>query len=336
MKRYALASVMALAVAGPASAVETDVVLSGSFGASVSYFETDNNGSDFDVENNASSIGLFGSAQEGGIRAFVNYERGFDRFNNTSTNTEDRDFVREFFGGVTHADYGTVTLGRQSTAYKRSGVRIDPFYDTSLTGINERFANEGASFGLSNLTNGFTSNTLAYASPAFGNWSGNVAVYANDNGSAQGDNDNDFGIGGTYEDIDAGYHVGAQYLDVNGNVVFGFPVPGGQALRVSGGYGQNNWSLGASAEIVDIDAGDKRKYLFVSGTYQWNADLQLAAAVGSTKDTPFDGEAITLGAFYEVFKNFNTYAGLKFAMLDPDDTMTIATGLRYSFEVDLD
>ena len=336
MKRFALASVMALAVAVPAQAVETDVVLSGTFAGSVSYSDSDTVGSDLDVDNNGSNIGLFASAQEQGIRAFVNYERGFDRYSPTSTNTEDRDFVREFFGGVTHADYGTLSLGRMSTAYKRAGMRVDPFYDTSLSGFNGLLSNEGASFGLSNLTNGFTSNTLAYASPAFGNWSGNAALYANDNGSNQGDDDNDFGVGGTYEDLDGGWQAGAQYLDVNGNVVFGFPVPGGQALRVHGSYGVETWSLGASAEIVDIDGGDKREYLFLSGTYQWSEKIQLAAAVGSTKDTPFDGEAITAGAFYEVFKNFNTYAGVRFATLDAEDTLAIATGLRYSFEVDLD
>jgi len=316
-----------------AYAVETDVVLSGAFAASGSYFDSDTAGSDIALKNNASQLGIFASAQERGYRGFVNYERGFDRFNSGSTNTDDRDFVREFFGGVSHASYGTLTLGRQSTAYKLSGRRLDPFYDTSLSGFNGQFSNEGASFGLSNLTNGFTSNTIAYSSPVITQGlSANAAFILKD-----GSDSNDYALGGSYENVEHDLTAGVQFLHADGPVIFGFPAPGGNAARLHAGYGGlTDWSFGGSFEYVDIDGVENaRKYFFASATYLFRPDLKFAAAFGDTVDTPFDGQGLSAGAFYTVFKDLTVYGGARYVTLDAVNTFSIATGISYTFDVDL-
>lgn len=65
-----------------------------------------------------------------------------------------------------------MTVGRHSTAYKMAGLRLDPFYDTSTLsaggGAPSTGLFAGASFGLSNLTNGFANRTVAYTSPSIG------------------------------------------------------------------------------------------------------------------------------------------------------------------------
>ncbi len=334
MKGFALtASAVSLFAASTASAIETDVVLSGSFAASVSYFSPDPGSSDFALKNNASQIGIFASAQQQGYRGFINYERGFDRFSATSTNTDDRDFVREFFGGISHASYGTLSIGRQSSAYKLSGRRLDPFYDTSLAGFNGQFFNEGASFGLSNLTNGFTSSTASYTSPViFEGISVNGAYYFKD-----GNDSNDFGLGGSYENVGYDLTAGIQYVRSEGQVVYGFPAPGGNAVRAHAGWGGlADWNFGVSLEYVDIEGvEDGRKYGFASATYQLTPELKLAAAIGDTADTPFDGQGATLGAFYTFFKDLTVYTGGRYVTLDAVDSFTLATGISYTFDVDL-
>lgn len=335
MKRFVLAAAAFGLLAVPvAYAVETDVVLSGAFAASVSYYKPDSGDGDFALKNNASQVGIFASAQEQGYRGFVNYERGFDRYSPTSTNTDDRDFVREFFGGISHATYGTLSLGRQSTAYKLSGRRLDPFYDTSLSGFNGQFSNEGASFGLSNITNGFTSNTLAYTSPViYQGLSANAAYFFRDGNS----DSNDYAVGGSYENVEYDLTAGIQYVHSDGPVVSGFPPPGGNAARAHAGYGGfANWNFGGSFEYVDVDgASSARKYFFASATYQLLPDLKLAAVFGDTQDTPFDGQGVTVGAFYTFFKDLTAYSGVRYATLETTNSFTVATGLSYTFDVDL-
>ncbi|MBI2384189.1 MAG: porin [Gammaproteobacteria bacterium] len=331
MKPVAIAGVLLAAASAPAAALETDVVLSGMFGASLSQFDSDATGSDVDVENNASRFGIFASTEEGPIKAFLHYDRA------ASNDGAGREDVREFFAGVTGA-WGTATVGRRSTDYRLAGLRVDPFYDTSLAGSFGAFASEGASYGLSELTNNFfADNSLAYESPAFMGFTGNVAAYINNNSEVAGD-EHDFGLGVGYANADWGLTGGVQYLDVGGPVVNGIPAgTTGSAVRLHGTFAWQAFSFGASVEQVDIDGeADARQYGFVSATYQLNEKIRLAAAVGSVNNTVYEGTGVTVGAFYEVFKNLNVYAGGRGVSLDTDDTTTFATGVSYAFDVDLE
>jgi predicted porin len=344
----------------PVQALEPDVNLSGTFALSLSYFNNDSSlgrVSDTELENNASNFRLTAAAQEVGLRAFVAYERGADN-DDDDTTLDSSESVREFFGGLS-GTYGTLLYGRKGTDYKLAGERLDPFYNTSVAGFNGQSAGnitgdnlpsaEGASYGLSNLTNGFTSNTLSYRSPALFGFGGNAAVYVNDDDTSTSD-DADYALGLGYANSAwLGLDVGVQALSINGNVVTNSPPGDGEAYRLHGSIGEKLWAVGVSFEIVDVEAErDARQYAFASGSYQLLQDLRLAAAFGNVSGTGtapgalpaanFDGNGITLGAFYDLTKNLSSYAALRYVKLDDnneDETTTVATGLKFVFDVDL-
>lgn len=337
-----MASGLLLAAAQPALALEPEVNLSGTFGLSLSYFNSNPNTpgvvstTDVDLENNASNFRISAAAQEAGIRAFMAYERGAS---NDQLGLED---VREFFGGLS-GSLGTLIYGRKSTDYKLAGVRLDPFYDTSVAGFNGGFAREGASYGLSNLTNGFTPNTISYRSPVAAGFSGNVAAYINENNNVTGTGDDaDYGIGLSYASSDwLGLDVGVQVLDLNaasGMLVAGSPGES-TAIRVHGSLGEKLWAVGLSLESVDVTTElDPRQYAFASGSYQISEAWRLALAYGNTKDTPFDGNGVTAGGFHDLTKNLSTYAAVKYVALDnATDTknITAAVGVKFVFDAEL-
>jgi predicted porin len=342
VKKVALAAGLGLAVAQPALALDPDVNLSGTFGYSLSWFKNSAVGNDFtdvDAENNGSNFRISAAAQERGIQAFIAYERGAS---NDQTNVED---VREFFGGIS-GSLGTVLYGRKATDYRISGQRLDPFFNTSVAfGYNAvgngGFASEGASYGLSNLTNGFTSNTIALRSPNWGGFTVNAAGYINENRSNVGVGDEpDYALGVGYANGEwLGLDVGVQALDLNGNVVTNAPGES-TAYRLHASVGQKLWAAGLSLEVVDVQSEpDPRQYAFASASYQVLEDLRLALALGSVSDSPgFDGTGATFGAFYDLTRNLGTYAALRYVDLDngtENKTTTVACGVKFVFDVDL-
>ena len=345
MKRLILACGLAC-VTLPALALDPDVNISGTFGLGLSYFKDDSalgEVTDTDVENNASNFRITAAAQEVGVRAFVAYERGAS---NDQVGVED---VREFFGGVS-GWLGTLLYGRKATDYRLAGERLDPFYNTSVAfnpslAAGGGFASEGGGFGLSNLTNGFTSNTIAYRTPVYGGFSGNAAGYVSDNSSQQGTGDEvDFGAGLGYTNTGwLNLDGGLQVLDINGAVVAGSPASESTALRAHGSIGANLWAVGASYEMVDVATeSGARHYFFLAGSYQLFEELRLAATYGRVSNTPsvtgFDGNGMTLGGFYDITRNLSMYAALRHTALDnaASNTATVlATGVKFIFDVDL-
>lgn len=346
MKRC-LSLVALLSVAGTASALDPEVNLSGTFGLSLSYYDHNNDTlpsseTDVDLENNASNFRISASAQEGGITAFMAYERGAS--NDRTADEGNIEDVREFFGGLS-GSLGTILYGRKATDYRIVGERLDPFFNTSVAGWNGGFASEGASYGLSNLTNGFTSNTIAIRSPVAGGFSGNLAAYINEADSNDGTGDKaDYGAGVSYANSNwLGLDVGLQVLDLS-NSVAPRPVtnsPGeGNAYRLHASLGQKLWSAGLSYELVDVKAeADARQYLFLSGTYQLAEKWRLAAGIGHVADTAAtDGTGVTFGAFHDLTRNFSYYVAGRYVTLDDAaDTrnITVASGVKFAFETDL-
>jgi predicted porin len=346
VKRVALAAGLGLVVAQPALALDPDVNLSGTFGYSLSWNKNNAVGNEFtdvDAENNGSNFRITAAAQEVGIRAFVAYERGAS---NDQLGVED---VREFFGGIS-GKMGTLLYGRKATDYRLAGERLDPFYNTSVAfayvpGVNGRFASEGASFGLSNLTNGYTSNTVGLRSPVWLGFTLNAAGYISDNRSNQGVGDDpDFGVGFGYTNSGwLGLDTGLQVLDLNSNVVANAPSGESTAYRLHASVGEKLWAAGVSLEMVDVQTeSDPRQYAFASASYQVLKDLRLALALGSIADTPvvngFDGNGGTFGAFYDLTKNLGTYAAVRYVALDngaETKTTTVAAGVKFVFDVDL-
>lgn len=332
-------------MAPAAFALEPEVNLSGTFGLSLSSYDYDSltlPRRDTDVENNASNFRLTAAAQDVGIRAFIAYERGASNDRSTAEGGAAED-VREFFGGVSGA-WGTLVYGRKATEYRVAGERLDPFFNTSVSGFNGQFASEGAGYGLSNLTNGFVANTIAGRSPSFFGFSANAAAYINEQDTTTGDEaDYGWGLGfakSEWLNLDAGLQV----LDVNSTAPVITTAPGPtSAYRLHASLGANLWAAGVSYEIVDVEAEpDPRHYVFVAGSYQVLESLRLAASYGGVDNTNpatgFNGNGGTLGVFYDVTNNLTAYAAARVVELDNAEeasSTTLATGVKFVFDVDL-
>lgn len=297
----------------------TEIEIGASLGYSLHY--ADGVGEDgWGTENNSSRWHLGGKLHTGDFDVFGYYERGI------AVDADDAETSREAFAGV-GGRYGTLTVGRQSTGYKRAGVAVDPFYDTTRGGAAGRWSGAGPSYGLSALTDGSAPGTVSYESPAYEGVRLSVATYAGD-----GENqDDDFGAGAAYASEDAALSVGVQYLALNGGVVPGVPEQG-SAIRVYGGWRGARWSAGGSAEYLDLDnRAEAERYYYAAATYTLRDDLMLAASFGRTDETVATGKSVSLGAFYRVLDAVVLYAVANQLWLDDDERFGVAVGGSFSF-----
>jgi predicted porin len=278
--------------------------------------------------NNASRVGVRGETSGRGLTAFVDLQAG------VSVDAEGAAFTQRYYLAGLRGGFGTLSIGRQSTAYKLAGLRLDPFYDTStlsaggavpVTGL---FA--GASFGLSNLTNGWADRTIAYTSPSFGGFSANAAAFID----TEGDHDHGLGVGYQGRGLDAG----VQYYSTVGGRTWAPAAAIDHAVRGHAGYTRvGSWSLGASWERLDGRDGGSQDFLHAAGTVNLTSRAVLAGAVGHVEDgavQPTAGTAVHAGIFYAVLPQARVHA--LFSRLDAEgmpDRVTIALGLTYTFSV---
>lgn len=335
---------LALLVSTPSAiAIEYQAQLNALLAYSGSQYDADTTGDESNGHNNGSYAGVSLSAAQNDVRAFLIYQHGFERFNESIPNVVPGDREREFFGGVS-SPYGTLGYGRQSSFYKQAGRDLDPFYDTSVVGFNGVFAAEGASYGLSNLSNAFNDETMAYASPTIEGLSVRLSYFMD----AAANADEDYGIGFRYAPDGGAVAAGIEYLDSDGgDAVFGVGKRVAfEAFRVYGRYRWEALALGASYEQVDVEnEADPRNYTMVSVTYQLLPRLTLASTLGYLKDVVpnaaanpdgIDGEGLTVGAFYEVMPRLTTYVAARGVRLDSGaDSESYAVGLSYDFAFDL-
>jgi hypothetical protein len=342
VKRTVLAGGICLLCSLPAQALNPDVKLSATFGLGLSWFQDHNElteSTDVDMENNASNLRITAATDEEGIRAFLAYERGASNDRDAQT-AHDGEDVREFFGGIS-GRVGTVLYGRKSTDYKLTGAKLDPFYNTSLAGFNGRFASEGAGYGLSALTNGFTSNTIAVRSSDMYGFTVNAGAYVNDRDSQTGSGDRaDYALGVGYANSDwLGLDVGLQTLDINGDVVANAPSTELSAYRLHAAVGQQLWTAGLSYEVLDVELDTRAdQFAFLSATYQVAPTLKLAVTAGNVRESSFDGTGATLGVFYDLTHSLTTYAAARYVQLEDgleNKFTVIATGVKFVFDVDL-
>ncbi len=276
-------------------------------------------------DNNASRLGFQG---ENG-QFFYAVELGLSVDDNASGLAQTR---HAFVGANTSV--GTFTFGRTNSAYKLAAQRLDPFYDTSAVNYQGIAANEGGSYGLSNLANGWTNNSVAYISPEVGGLTVNAGVYLQE----QSDEDHDYGIGLDYRLADLS--VGVQYLAVGADNVDGVVAGSGSvvdtALQATASYGNEAWSVGASYELVELRGGDDRTYLFLAGDFALNENLTLAATVGQVDQGAGEGLSYTVGAYVDLIKDFTFYGLFSQSDLDnsaASETDVISLGVRYGFQI---
>lgn len=295
-----------------------------------------------------SHAGFAVTTREGDYAATVVYERGLDADDDA---TVDNDTVRQSFLRVS-SPFGSVLYGRAPTAYKLSGEKLDPFFNTLIGTINggpfgdSPAAVRGPSYGLSALAsdlagNGFIGNQLAYVSPSLSGFRGNAAYFMNET-DPQGD-DSDYALGLEWQgDVVSGKLVaGVQYLDVQGNSNFtaiGIPGSGAvQATRYYAGYDRSRWGASVSFEPLDLqDSGSTdREYLLTSGWFGVTEQTRVAASYGNTNGTPFEGDSYSLGVFHGLFKGLDVYAAARYTDRNsaPGESTHFGVGINYAFSL---
>lgn len=332
MKRSTLGAVLtALMLAGPPAVVAQDVTtrLYGDF--RYSYNRADAGDSTYWTgANNASRLGVKAEVVGESFTVFADLQTGV----NIDGDEDAGAFTQRYYLAGVRGAMGTFTLGRHSTPYKMAGLRLDPFYDTSVLsaagGAPSTGLFAGASFGLSNLANGWADRTFAYTSPVMWGLRANAAVYL-DTAS-----DHDYGLGLGYQED--GFEAGVQYHDVGGGRTW--TQAGGieDALRGHASYGREGWSVGASYERIRVDGADGQGFLYLSATVDATPELTLATAVGHVDEgaaQAVTGTGFHAGASYAVHPQAMVHA--LYSRLDPDlgpDRGNLALGLTLHFALE--
>ncbi|ALK33385.1 porin [Burkholderia plantarii] len=211
MNKHLLPAAVAMAMAAPVFA-QTSVTLYGVIDEGFNY--TSNvgvNGTNHSVYALASgyaqrsSWGLRGAEDlGGGLKAIFTLESGFD-VNNGSLSNGGRLFGRQAFVGLTHAQYGALTLGRQ---YDSVVDYLAPLTAAGSWGgmlMSHPFDND-------NVDNtARANNSVKYASPDFGGLTfGGAYSFSNGTGFA---NNREYSAGAQY--AFGGLQVGAAYLEAD-------------------------------------------------------------------------------------------------------------------------
>ena len=208
MKKKIIALAVTAAVALPAHA-QSSITLYGVLDEGINYTNNAGDKSAYQLQSGyaqGSRWGLKGSEDLGsGLKAIFDLENGFD-VNSGALGQGGRMFGRQAFVGLTAANYGTVTLGRQ--------------YDSVVDYLAQATANGSwGGYLLShpydndNTDNSFrVNNTVKYTSPDFsGLQFGGTYSFSNDTNFA---NNRQYSLGGQY--TNGGLLVTGSYLQANG------------------------------------------------------------------------------------------------------------------------
>ena len=322
-KKILLAAAVAVACGAPVAAM-ADANIYGQFRYSLNSMDADDgNGSDLSGNDNVSLFGVKASAKGDGITAFAHLQTGANA-------DASQAFSQRFYFGGLKGDFGTVAYGRMTNAYKMPGFKLDPFYNLSHIGATGGLATTGATYGLSNATNGFTDNALQYTSPSMNGVQVNVGLYVDDGAN----DDHGTGVGLKYSGKN--YHVGLQFASNDTAPQAGSGVPNvpadSDAVRLDGGYKGDNWSAGFSFETVDVDstlnAVSDVNYMYLVGKYNVTKETELVASVGTVSDDSItatatnsqEGTGFSVGVFQTVASKTQVYASYSTASLDTAET----------------
>jgi predicted porin len=208
MKKKMIALTVTAAVALPVHA-QSSITLYGVLDEGINYTNNAGDKSAYQLESGyaqGSRWGLKGSEDLGsGLKAIFDLENGFD-VNSGALGQGGRMFGRQAFVGLTAANYGTVTLGRQYDSV------VDYLAQSTANGswggylLSHPYDND-------NTDNSFrVNNTVKYTSPDFsGLQFGGTYSFSNDTNFA---NNRQYSLGGQY--TNGGLLVPGAYLQANG------------------------------------------------------------------------------------------------------------------------
>ncbi|MDQ7968921.1 MAG: porin [Oxalicibacterium faecigallinarum] len=169
-------------------------------------------------------------------------------------------FNRIAIVGLQSANFGTVTLGRQTNALKDAYDQIDPFGDGGVIGGIGNFFFNGSGLDVSNTGNvaigaynGRVNNSIKYASPSFGGFKATANYAFGENASGSTGDNSSYGLG-------LGYANGP--------------------LNVQFGYNDIDASRTAAGAVIANTL--ESKIAFIGATYNFGA-FKLHGAYADTK-----------------------------------------------------
>lgn len=283
-------------------------------------------------QNNASVIGIKSVYRMHNIEAFGTY---ILRAQNDGT------FGR---GGLTTIIYqaglrgtlGEISIGVGSTPYKISGLKLDPFWDTSASARGF----DGPVVGLSDLTWGFTENLIRWNSTSiFESITLDVALILDDANSDQ----HDLNLGATYQLENV--QLGLQYLSLSDNHPTAKSLSSGNAVRLWGVWQTSNLSINASLEKLDYVDSDElsetdseQLHWMLSAEYTTTGSQQVSVSFGDSKSEEqrfLNGRGVSLGWFYQLLPQVELYtlaSKVQRRKAVPDRTV-FALGFNYQFSL---
>ncbi|MGB5260390.1 MAG: porin, partial [Gammaproteobacteria bacterium] len=222
-----------------------------------------------------------------------------------SSSITDRDQWLGLAGG-----FGQVRIGTISTVYKSHGAMVDPLYRTSLQGRDRGLQLARLQSGAGEEIQGRATNTIRFDSA---NYNGLKvgATYTLDNNETDGEDDNPYGIGASYEN--GGILAFADYITNDG----GSSNAAGDltAWKVGGKFTMNAFAIMGQYEDLSNDNTGTSDFTqwHVGGTYTMGNNL-IYAAYGANNQDPaagndVDTDAYTIALMHSLSKRTKVYAG---------------------------
>jgi predicted porin len=339
MTKKILPMMIGAALAGGMTAAAADVSVFGHIDTSVDYTDTNNppsastDGKDTNLNCTTCSIGFKGSEDLGnGLKAIFSIDFQYDTTERnpqtesasfitttttpsggtstfvtsvsvvTKTAITDRDQWLGLSGG-----FGKVRIGTISTGYKSHGAMLDPLYRTALQGRDRGLQTSRFHSGAGEEAQGRATNTFRWDSP---NWNGVnvVAHYTLDNSEADGEDDNPYGIGASYEN--GGILVFGDYITSDGSTSTGNDV---DSWKLGGKYTLNDFAVMGQYEAWSNNNADNTQWM-VSGSYTMGSNL-IYAGYGNAQNENQGGvevddiDAWTIAGVHSMSKNTSVYLG---------------------------
>jgi len=343
MIKKVLPTMIGVVLASSVTAVSADIVLFGHIDTSVEARDVDG-GTIEDITLNCTtcSIGFKGSEDLGnGLKAIFSLDFQYDTternpqkhdgFHTTTVVTPGSSVINPTItgtlltheGAITDRDqwlglsggFGKVRIGTISTGYKSHGAMIDPLYRTALQGRDRGLQSRYHS-GAGEEGQGRATNTIRFDSA---NYSGVqvVAHYTIDSDETDGEDDNPYGIGASYEN--GGILVFADYLTNDGS----HPSTEVEAWKLGGKYDMGMFGVMGQYEDYQNSSTDKEKVWHLAGTASlFGITAYLGFGKGEDDTSNHDYTAWTLAAMYSFSKNTMVYVGHSQVDCDAPSTLS--------------
>lgn len=301
MKKSLIVVAVAASFASVAAHAQSSVTLYGLLDAGLTYTSNVNHNSQYQAGSggiNQSMFGLRGSEDlGGGLKAIFTLESGFNINNGKFANNNGM-FNRQSFVGLSSAQFGTVTLGRQ---YDAAQDYLAPLTATGSWG-GTYFAHPFNNDNLSTNGGYSVNNSIKYSSANYAGFTfGGTYGFSNQAGAFA--NNREYSVGAAYQW--QGLHLGAAYAQQNN------PGATNAAGTASNGGASDGSYLGYAGNFRQREFGVAGSYAFGPAT--------LGLAWTQSRSDNFVGGAQSLRANnYEVNGKYNV-------------TPAMSLGVAYTF-----